>query len=295
MADELIAPERLPEWVPGTLTVHSPEAGWGGVSVRGYRYPRSDVEVPSLRDHMIVAYRHGHTSMRRRIDGDWRDERLGPGDVSLLTRAAGSHWIWSSAIEVVHVYLTRDELAGVCREVYDHDVADIELHDTIKADDPAIHRAAMLIAHEAAHGAAGSRLMVDALSSQIAVHVLRRHAHLRLREPGAACGLSRAQQRVVRDYVRDHLTGPISLADLAATVGLSRFHFARRFRQGTGTTPHEFVLRERVERARGLLERTSTPLFEVAARCGFADQSHLTREFKKRAGTTPGRYRARCH
>jgi AraC family transcriptional regulator len=290
---ELIAPDQLPSWVPGRLTVHSPEHGWGGVSVRGYRYPASDVEVPPVRDYVVVAYRRGATPLRRRVDGEWVREQLAPGDVSLLTRAAESHWVWDRDIEVVHVYLTADELAATCRQMYERDVQDVELHDTVKADDPAIHRTAMLMAHEAAQGAAGSRLMVDSLSSQLAVHILRRHANVLFRDQDRADGLTFAQERAVRDYVQEHLGESIRLQDMAGSAALSRYHFTRRFRRSIGTTPHDYVLGQRVEQAKTLLQRTDVPLLDVACRCGFADQSHLTREFRKRVGTTPGRYRAR--
>lgn len=293
MAVELIVPDQLPNWVPGRLTVQSPRAGWDGVSVRGYRYAGSDVEVPMLRDYVVVAYRRGRTPMQRRVDGRWTRDVLGPGDVSLLTRAVESHWVWPADIEVVHVYLTADELAATCRQMYERDVVDVELHDVVKADDPAIHRTAMAIAHEAALGAAGSRLMVDALSCELSVHILRRHARVQFHDRPGPGALSFAQQRAVRDHVHAHLGERIPLEALARAVGLSRYHFARRFRQSFGTTPHEFVLRQRIERARTLLERTGTPLLEVAATCGFADQSHLTREFRKRVGVTPGRYRDR--
>ena len=169
--------------------------------MRGYRYAGSDVEVPPMRDYLIVAYRRGQTPMRRRVDGEWIHETLGPGDVSLLTRAAESHWVWPADIEVVHVYLTQDELANTCRQMYERDVQDVELHDVVKADDPAIHRTAMLIAHEAAQGAAGSRLMVDSLSCQLSVHILRRHADALFRESPGVNGLSFGQERTVRDYV----------------------------------------------------------------------------------------------
>jgi AraC family transcriptional regulator len=293
MAQLLIAPDQLPAWVPGRLTVHNPDAGWDGLSVRGYRYGPSDVVVPPLRDYAVVAYRRGMTPMRRRVHTNWTVENLRPGDVSLLTRAAESHWVWPQDIEVVHVYLTQDELARTCRQMYERDVEDAELHDTVKAEDPAIHRTVMQIAHEAAQGAAGSKLMVDSLSCQLAVHILRKHAHVVFREIGGLDGLTFQQDRTIRDYIHAHLGDTLSLDVLAAVAGLSRFHFARKFRATIGTTPHAFVLQQRVERARTLLERTHDPLPDIAASCGFADQPHLTREFKKRIGVTPGRYRSR--
>jgi AraC family transcriptional regulator len=287
----LIKPEQLPAWVPGRLTVCSPDAGWNGVSVRGYRYASSDVLVPPIRDFMIVAYRRGVTSMRRRVDRQWLDERLAPGDVSLLTRAADSHWVWDSDIEVVHVYMTQEELANTCKQMYERDIQDVELRDEVKADDPAIHRTAMLIAREAAHGGAGSGLLVEALSCQLAVHILRRHAHVLFRESHDHDGLTFRQERAVRDYVQAHLGESITLDDLAGAAGLSRYHFARRFRVSTGTTPHDYVLRQRVARARTLLTRTDRPVLDVALICGFADQSHLNRVFKKHTGVPPGFYR----
>jgi len=287
----LIKPEELPTWVPGTLTVASPGTGWDGISVRGYRYAASDVLVPPIRDFMIVAYRRGATAMRRRVDGQWLSEQLAPGDVSLLTRAADSHWIWDKDIEVVHVYLGLDELAATCKQMYERDVQDVELHDEIRADDPAIHRTAMLIAQEAAHGGAGSGLLVESLSCQLAVHILRRHAHVLFRETHAQEGLTFRQERAVRDYIHEHLGDDLTLDELAGSVALSRYHFARRFRVSTGTTPHEYVLQQRVARARTLLTRTNYSLLDIALTCGFADQSHLNRVFKKHAGVPPGQYR----
>lgn len=290
MTELLIRPDELPAWVPGELTVRSPAQGWTGVAVRGYRYGASDVAVPPLRDHVVVAYRRGSTAMRRSVEGRWTGDVLGPGDVSLLTRAVASRWVWPGDIEVVHVYLAADELAATCRDVYDRDVAEVSLRDELRADDPAIHRIAMLIAREAACGGAGSRLLVDALACQLSVHLLRGHADPVFAEP--AGGLTSVQERAVRDYVETHLHERIGLDDLAAVSGLPRSRFVRRWGRSTGTSPHDFVLGRRVERAKMLLARTGTPLPDVACRCGFADQSHLTRVFRQRVGVTPGRFRA---
>ena len=126
----------------------------------------------------------------------------------------------------------------------------------------------MLIANEAAQGGAGSRLIVDSLSCQLSVHILRRHSHVLFRGSAGVDGLSFSQERAVREYIHEHLQENISLDELAGSVGLSRYHFARRFRQSTGTTPHEFVLQQRVERAKTLLDRTNTALLDIASVCG---------------------------
>jgi AraC-like DNA-binding protein len=90
-------------------------------------------------------------------------------------------------------------------------------------------------------------------------------------------------------YVDKRLDSPITLADLAAHLELSPVVLLRRFRAEAGMAPYEYVVSRRVDVARGLLAR-GVPIADVAVRAGFADQSHLTRHFKRVVGITPGNY-----
>lgn len=287
----LIDPSEIPLWVSGSATVQSPDTGWDGVSVAGFQYPGSDVDVPAISDFLVVAYVGGVTDMHRRFDGPWSHADLVPGDVSLLTRAAQSHWRWSNPIEVVHVYLTEASITSVCADVFELDMAEVELRDQLKADDPAVHQAAMLLAAEADSGELGSRLLVESLSTQLIVRLLRSHANITFRDPHVAGSLSPPQVRLVRDHVADNISQSISLHDLAGLVSLSPYHFARCFRMSFGCSPHEFVLQQRVERAQRLLARSRSTIPDIAVDCGFYDQAHMTRVFVRRTGITPKRYR----
>src|SRR5262249_44275004 len=97
----------------------------------------------------------------------------------------------------------------------------------------------------------------------------------------------------LRMFIVDHLDGDLSAAALAARMCLSERHFARVFRQETGTTPGAYVEAARVEAARRLLEGTDQPLDQVAAACGFGSVETLHRPLRKRIGTTPAAYRRR--
>lgn len=103
--------------------------------------------------------------------------------------------------------------------------------------------------------------------------------------------LSSLQLRRVLEYLHAHLAGPVSLAVLAALADLSPSQFARLFRASTGVTPYRYHLDLRIGRAQELLLRTNEPLSFVAAATGFADQSHLTRVFKRVTGNTPHLWR----
>ncbi len=95
----------------------------------------------------------------------------------------------------------------------------------------------------------------------------------------------------VRRFAQARLADRLTLKDLAAAAGLSRFHFVRAFTDAAGETPMRFLKRVRVEAARMLVLRTSLPLKAVAARTGFADEFHFSRVFRSVTGTPPGALR----
>lgn len=104
-------------------------------------------------------------------------------------------------------------------------------------------------------------------------------------------GLAPWQIRKVASYVEAHLGRSIRNEDLAALVRLNPSHFGRAFRNSFGEPPHEYVMRRRVERAQGLMLSTGASLADIALDCGLADQSHLTRLFRRIVGESPRAWR----
>jgi AraC-like DNA-binding protein len=113
----------------------------------------------------------------------------------------------------------------------------------------------------------------------------------RATEPPSGRGLAPWQIRKVRTYIAENLGTTLSIGDLAALVRLSRFHFSRAFKDTFGDTPHQYVLRRRIEHAQGLMLSTKTTLAEIALECGLVDQAHLGRSFRRIVGETPAVWR----
>lgn len=103
--------------------------------------------------------------------------------------------------------------------------------------------------------------------------------------------LDLAQQRCIRDYVEGQLSTDISLVDLAAVVGKSRFHFARSFQRSFGLPPHQYVLRHRIGLAATLLATTDTEIAQIAAQTGFSSPARLSTAFRRMSGMTPRSFR----
>ncbi|WP_433324974.1 AraC family ligand binding domain-containing protein [Spirillospora sp. CA-294931] len=155
--------------------------------------------------------------------------------------------------------------------------------------DPVVHDQAIVELFRAFHRASehGDALAATTLMRTAVAGLLRHARHL---PPGDGPGDEPRAVRAAREILHESLIDPPSLESLAESVGLRPFALLRAFRSTTGLPPHAYLNQLRVRQARTLLEEGLRPA-EVAARSGFADQSHLTRHFKRTVGIPPGAYR----
>ena len=115
-------------------------------------------------------------------------------------------------------------------------------------------------------------------------------AQIRRPQEGAGTLLPRQSRRVL-DYIEEHLGTPIRVSDLSALLHRTEAHFSRMFKRTFGISPHAYVLRRRIELASRLMIESTTPLSEIALKCGFTDQAHLSKRFRQQTGTTPAAWR----
>ncbi len=111
---------------------------------------------------------------------------------------------------------------------------------------------------------------------------------------GHAGPMARLRPRAVRraiDYIHANLAHSVRLEDIAGAVGLSVFHFSRTFRHTTGLAPHRYLTQARVDRVKVLLLESERSLTAIAEETGFSDQSHMSKVFRRLAGTTPKYFR----
>ena len=136
-----------------------------------------------------------------------------------------------------------------------------------------------------------SQLFADYVTLAFAAHVAQTYGGMQIGPRLVKGGLAPWQARRAKEMLAANLSGATALAAIADACGLSLGHFSRAFRKSTGLAPHTWLLQARVERAMMLLRQPSQPLSEIAIACGFVDQSHFTRVFVQRVGTTPGAWR----
>ncbi|MEZ4736251.1 MAG: AraC family transcriptional regulator [Caldilineaceae bacterium] len=168
-------------------------------------------------------------------------------------------------------------------EAIGRDATRIELDTRCHFRDPQLEHIAWALDAERRAGYPSGRLYTDSLGMALAVHLLRGE-----REPVRVLpGLSKDELRRVTTYIAENLDEDLSLAVLAAVVDRSVSHFKTLFKRSTGLPVHEYVIQQRVKRAKDLLLHSKLPASQIARQVGFADQSHMARLMRRVLGVTP--------
>jgi len=198
---------------------------------------------------------------------------------------------WEGDENCLQIRLPAEFMRNVARETVVGDCDRITLKPEFKAHNPQLESISTMLLNEVQQGSLSNRLYVDSLSNILAVHLLKQHATTRPHLPVYEGGLPSRQLRQILDYVDVHLEQEIKLADLAQLLDMSQFHFSRLFKQSLGMSPYQYLLQQRVERAKQLLKNTDRLITDIALSCGFNSHSHLSKQFKQLTGITPKAYR----
>lgn len=215
------------------------------------------------------------------------------GNLSIIPDEVDLDVELKSKISSTHLYIRRSVVDEVAAIIYRKESANVEIAFRPALYDPVLEQLCHAIRDALDTHSPTSALYVEHITHAVAAYLLRHYSNVGLqRETVSTNGkLSASLLRRTREMIEGKLGERITLAEIAADTGLGADHFSRMFKQETGLSPYQFVIRRRVDRARHLLAETVVPIAEIAHECGFADQVHLTRAFRRIVGTTPGAYR----
>ncbi|MBE9211532.1 helix-turn-helix transcriptional regulator [Plectonema cf. radiosum LEGE 06105] len=167
----------------------------------------------------------------------------------------------------------------------------IELEHRVIFPDPTILHVAQLLKSEVVNGGLSGNLYVESLRNLLAIHLLRNYTGTEEKSSPEVGVLDSLKLKEIKDYIEENLAEELAIANLAALVPMSEFHFARTFKSLAKEPPHRYILKRRIERAKILLEVTRFSAAEIAYQVGFSNPSHFTAQFRKLVGVTPKVYR----
>ena len=208
------------------------------------------------------------------------------GEMGLFPRHT-KRWVGAADQERLVLGISDDALRATC----EGRSCEVELRHRCGLVDSRLHGLVAAVNAERIAGFPSGRLFLDSVeqalaSAMVDIYGLRRSSVGTLRG-----GLGCPRVRKIKELVHAKMEDELTLGEMAQSVGLSAAHFSRMFRRSMGETPHQFVLRHRIERSKEMLRAREGRVLDVAIACGFKTQQHFARVFRHVCGATPTEYR----
>ena len=208
------------------------------------------------------------------------------GDLALCDRHQGE---WVGLMNTPHLQISISDAALMTAS--DGANGEVGLRPQRKFADPRLGALVAAVHTEMVAGYPSGQLFVDSVEQAMAVSLVKDHAVRHRPVEMYRGGLGSARLRRIKELVHVKMEDDLSLDEMAQSVGLSTAHFGRMFRKSTGETPHQFVLRQKIERAKAMLRAPDARILDVAVACGFKTQQHFAQVFRDVCRVSPTEYR----
>ena len=279
----------MDNYVPAAITVVRRAEGWPGLFMQERRGTTGAVNYQGgIRQHVFYCFLKPLRS-EVIVNGKTQPVFYRAGEARFTPAGQPVEFRWSGEVQVLMLGFEPWFFEHVAAQLGAAVALEVAMN-TRKL--PAAHPACVLLRQLEGEldRREGSALVAEGIARAIAVLLLREYLPLPAHRPPEAAPPVAVLRAV--ELMRQRLAEPLGLEEIAEFVGLSPFHFARQFKAATGHPPHEYLVRLRVDRAQDLMSHVGKDwtMAAIAHESGFADQSHMSRHFKRVLGVTPGEF-----
>ncbi|WP_019505036.1 AraC family transcriptional regulator [Pleurocapsa sp. PCC 7319] len=267
--------------------VSSMSVGWNDLVIAYDQYPPGEIPKISVKQHCLGIYTNmpSFVQTERTINGRLVREQNIQGDCVIVPANTSHQVAWNHEGGALTIAINPTVFAQTIYEVVDPDC--VELLPQFATPDPLIYQIGVALKSVLTKHGTSSRLYAETLINALILHLLEHYSTNRPNLSECIAGkLPKYKLQQVIDYIYAYLDRDLSLKELGTVVQMSPQYFSQLFKETTGITPHQYVIRCRIERAKGLLKQ-GLSIAETATQVGFVDQSHLHRHFKRLMGVTP--------
>jgi AraC family transcriptional regulator len=258
---------------------------WRGLWVWEQAGPVEDLYVAPSGAHCLIFRRGSPTRLLQRQGNEIHQRLWSTGEVLVVPAGTPSFWRSELPRENVHVDLLPEWLERAAGGR-----GPVVLRNSFGAHDPMLASLLQALVASLDDNTSLHAPFGDAMAMAVATHLVEHYAAGR-GTTEKTCVLSARQMRQLSDFVRERLSAPCDVARLAQQVDLSPAHFSRCFKASSGLTPHQFVIRLKLEHARELLLTTDLAVADVAHAIGYASRAHFAQAFRQHWGASPAQLR----
>ena len=263
----------------------------GDLAVEHLITPPSEMATSPSSHHILLFTLSQGSRQVNQFDNKEYDGVNNVGDFTFLPAGIPAFWSWETTDECLAFTMPPDFLSHMAATTQCLNPDKLELRSVLLDRDPQLETIARSFLCEMTTDGLGGRLYTESLANLFAIHLLRHYCTTPATVRTYKGGLSDFQLKSAIDYIRSNLDAQLSLENIAAELNLSHYYFCALFKQSMGVSPWQYVIKQRVERAKELLKNRELSIAEVAFACGFSNQSHLNKHFRFATGIAPGIYR----
>lgn len=270
-------------WISEHSTLQLP-----GLTVDRHISKPNELDFPGCDDHLLcLLLSEGNHQKITRIGEQKSEKSQLKGEFWICSAKTSGLWAWDSTDESLMFVIEPRLLNRIAEEVSEKDISRVELLNSIGVRDPQIDAIAHLFQAEMDGGSLGEPLYTESLMQVLIVYLLRQYCTFQPKNQPITQSLSPQRLQSVVDYIHSYLDKPLHLAELAAVADMSQYHFCRLFKQSIGIAPYQYVLQQRMEKAKELLHQEKYTVAEISLLVGCTDQSRFAKHFKRQFGAKP--------
>ena len=264
-------------------------AGWDGLNLIYEIEPADEMAEIDLGQHFIIIAR-GDFHASYMLNGRWHEADYMKGDIAIIPASQPFPKTQiDREVPLVELLVDPTLVNRIACESVNTD--NIELVPQLNIRDPLIENMGLALKAELELSGSQSKFYAESMAIALSMHLLSRYSSRKPQIKHYSDGLPNSKLKEVIDYIKDNLSKKLTQAELSSLVHMSPHYFATLFKQSMGITPHQYVMKCRIEKAKQLLLRQDLTIVQVAGKVGFENQSHFTRVFRQYIGTTPKRFR----
>jgi AraC family transcriptional regulator len=267
---------------PVTPTISSYKAGWENICLEYYQLPA--LEIPAhYQSYCTIVIHSSPQRLKRRLGEYSFVEDIKVGDIDIIPQGV-IHSCVTQKSELIILSLSPKLISEAISKNFQQNIG---LIPHFAKSDPLIYQMGLSLKKVLTSNTVDSYSYAESMATALAFHLAQNYYEVKQESSECCKGLSSSKLLQVYQFISKHLSEDLLIGSMAQEIGMSKYHFARLFKESTGMSPYQYLIKCRIERAKILLRDKTARISEVASTVGFSDQSQFTRHFKRLVGATP--------
>ena len=262
---------------------------WDGVYLRHDRQPPFEIPRHTHAEHTLIIGMDNALAAEWSIDGQFKDLQYNKGDVFVVPAGVPHRAYWKQESEGILLALKLESVISAAIDSVNSDR--LEIIPQFASTDKRLFQIVQWLLMELRLKQMGSNIYAESLITMIKVHLIRTYSAVQPTIPDYKGGLAKHKQKKAIAFINENLDRDLKLLEIAGLVGMSPYHFARMFKQSTGLSPHQYLVRQRLLKAKELLRYTDMAIADIAYTVGYKNPSHFAKVFRQHFKVSPTEYR----